>query len=68
MSRALMGLGMAIGLTAVLNIAAHANPPCFKEKRTFALADDFVSWTLSAAPCFEMHSGTSLVLHADFRF
>jgi len=43
MSRALMGLGMAIGLTAVLNIAAHANPPCFKEKKTFALADDFVS-------------------------
>jgi hypothetical protein len=57
MSRAFIGLGMAIGLVASLSAPAHASPPCFKEKKVFALADDFVSWTLSAAPGFECLQG-----------
>ncbi len=48
---------MAIGCMAFLSVSAHASPACFKEKKTFALADDIVSWTMSAAPGSECIQG-----------
>ena len=65
MSRTLDRLLMAIGFMAALGVSAHASPRCLKIKEPFALADDFVSWTMSAEPGSEMHPGASLVLHAD---
>lgn len=57
MSRKLDGLLMAIGFMAALGASAHASPSCLKEKQPFALADDFVSWTMSAAPGSECIQG-----------
>jgi hypothetical protein len=48
---------MAIGFMAVLTVSAHASPNCLKEKLPFALADDFVSSTMSAAPGSECLQG-----------
>jgi hypothetical protein len=36
---------------------AHASPTCLKDKQAFALEDDFVSWTMSAAPGSECIQG-----------
>ena len=57
MFRKLVSLLMAIGLVAVLSVSAHASPRCLKDKQPFALADDFVSWTMSAAPGSECIQG-----------
>jgi hypothetical protein len=57
MLRAFCRLGLALGLVTILGFSAYASPPCFKEKKTFALKDDFVSWTLSAAPGSECLQG-----------
>jgi hypothetical protein len=48
---------MAIGFTAALTVAAHASPTCLQDKQAFALEDDFVSWTMSAAPGSECIQG-----------
>jgi hypothetical protein len=57
MFRKPVSLLMAIGLMAVLSVSAHASPNCLKDKQPFALADDFVSWTMSAAPGSECIQG-----------
>lgn len=57
MFRTLGRLSMAIGFMAVLTVSAHASPNCLKEKLPFALADDFVSSTMSAAPGSECLQG-----------
>ena len=57
MSRTLDRLLMAIGFTAALIVSAHASPSCLKDKQAFALEDDFVSWTMSAAPGSECIQG-----------
>ena len=58
MSRVLDTLLMAICFMAALGVlAAHASPPCLKDHKPFALADDFVSWTMSAAPGSECIQG-----------
>jgi hypothetical protein len=57
MSRKLSKLFMGIGLLALLSASAHASPACFKEKKAFALEDDIVSWTMSAAPGSECIQG-----------
>jgi hypothetical protein len=38
-------------------VLAHASPTCLKDKQAFALEDDFVSWTMSAAPGSECIQG-----------
>ena len=48
---------MAIGFMAALGVSAHASPRCLKDHKPFALADDFVSWTMSAAPGSECIQG-----------
>ena len=48
---------MAIGFMAALGVPAHASPRCLKDHKPFALADDFVSWTMSAAPGSECIQG-----------
>jgi hypothetical protein len=57
MSRKFDRLFMAIGCMAFLSASAHASPACFKDKKTFALADDIVSWTMSVAPGSECIQG-----------
>jgi hypothetical protein len=57
MSRTLNRLFMAIGFVAALGVSAHASPRCLKDQTPFALADDFVSWTMSAAPGSECIQG-----------
>ena len=57
MSRKLGSLLMAIGFMTVLGVSAHASPSCLKERQPFALADDFVSWTMYAAPGSECIQG-----------
>ena len=57
MFRTLDRLLMAIGFMAALTVAAHASPTCLKDKQAFALEDDFVSWTMSAAPGSECIQG-----------
>lgn len=57
MSRKLGGLLMAIGFIAALGVSAQASPSCLKEKLPFALADDFVSSTMSPAPGSECLQG-----------
>ena len=57
MSRRLDRFIMAIGLMAALGVSAHASPRCLKDHKPFALADDFVSWTMSAAPGSECIQG-----------
>ena len=48
---------MAIGFMAALGVSAHASPRCLKDHKPFALTDDFVSWTMSAAPGSECIQG-----------
>ena len=57
MSRTLDRLLMAIGFMAALGVSAHASPRCLKDHKPFALTDDFVSWTMSAAPGSECIQG-----------
>jgi hypothetical protein len=57
MSRKLNKLFMGIGLLTFLGVSAHASPACFKDKKAFALEDDIVSWTMSAAPGSECIQG-----------
>ena len=57
MSRRLGRLFTGIGLVAFLSVSAHASPACFKDKKAFALNDDIVSWTMSAAPGSECIQG-----------
>jgi hypothetical protein len=57
MSGALDRLIVAIGFLTCLSATAHASPVCFKDKQAFALADDIVSWTMSAAPGSECIQG-----------
>jgi hypothetical protein len=57
MFQKLDGLLVAIAFTAILTVSAHASPACFKDKKSFALADDIVSWTMSAAPGSECIQG-----------
>jgi hypothetical protein len=44
-------------LAARGRVLAHASPTCLKDKQAFALEDDFVSWTMSAAPGSECIQG-----------
>ena len=57
MSRALFRLFTAIGVMTTLGVSAHASPNCLKDHTPFALTDDFVSWTMSAAPGSECIQG-----------
>src|ERR1700730_19368195 len=57
MSRKLDKLFMLMGFMALLTVSAHASPACFKDKKPFALADDFVNWTMYAAPGSECIQG-----------
>jgi hypothetical protein len=57
MSRILDRLVLAIGFLALLGVSAHASPRCLKDQKPFALADDIVSWTMSAAPGSECIQG-----------
>ena len=57
MSRTLDRLFLAIGLLAVLGVSAHASPSCLKDQKPFALTDDVVSWTMTAAPGSECLQG-----------
>lgn len=57
MLRTLERLILAIGFMAALSVAALASPSCLKDKQAFALEDDFVSWTMSAAPGSECIQG-----------
>ena len=57
MSRTLDRLCLVIGFLAVLGVSAHASPSCLKDQKPFALADDVVSWTMSAAPGSECIQG-----------
>ena len=57
MSRTLGALLIAIGFIAALGVPAHASPICLKDQKPFALTDDIVSWTMSAAPGSECIQG-----------
>src|SRR5882757_8470744 len=57
MPRKLCSMFVAIGFLAALGVPAHASPRCLKDQKPFALADDFVSWTMSAAPGSECLQG-----------
>src|SRR3984957_17760699 len=57
MSRKLDKLFMLMGFMALLTVSAHASPACLKDQKPFALADDIVSWTMSAAPGSECIQG-----------
>jgi hypothetical protein len=57
MSRTLGKLFVAVGFMAALGVSAHASPTCLKEEKALELADDFVSWTMSAAPGSECIQG-----------
>ena len=57
MSKSLNKLLIGIGLLTLLGAAADASPACFKEKKAFALDDDIVNWTMSAAPGSECIQG-----------
>lgn len=57
MSRAIRRLVIAAFLSSVATMAAKASPSCMKEKTPFALSDDIVSWTMSAAPGSECIQG-----------
>jgi hypothetical protein len=57
MSRTLDRLFLVVGFLAVLGVSAHASPSCLKDQKPFALADDVVSWTMSAAPGSECIQG-----------
>ncbi len=57
MSRTFFRLLMAFGFMANFGALAHASPNCLKDHKPFALTDDFVSWTMSAAPGSECIQG-----------
>ncbi|MGZ5875871.1 MAG: hypothetical protein ACXWKP_27660 [Bradyrhizobium sp.] len=57
MSRTLDRLLLAIGLVAALGLPAHASPTCLHDKQAFELTDDFVTWSMSAAPGSECLQG-----------
>ena len=57
MFRTLDRLLMAAGFMAALGVSAHASPACLKDHKPFALSDDIVSWTMSAAPGSECIQG-----------
>jgi hypothetical protein len=57
MSRILERLVLPIGFLALLSVTAHASPRCVKDQKPFALTDDIVSWTMSAAPGSECLQG-----------
>ena len=57
MFRTLDRLLMTLGFAAALTVSAHASPTCLQHKQAFALEDDFVSWTMSAAPGSECIQG-----------
>lgn len=57
MSRTLDRLLMVLGFMAALTVSAYASPSCLQDKQAFALEDDFVSWTMSAAPGSECIQG-----------
>jgi hypothetical protein len=57
LSRTLDRLFLVIAFLAVLGVSAHASPSCLKDQKPFALADDVVSWTMSAAPGSECIQG-----------
>ena len=57
MSRTLDRLFLAVGFLAVLGVSADASPNCLKDQKPFALTDDVVSWTMSAAPGSECIQG-----------
>jgi len=48
---------IAVGLTALPVISAQASPACLKDQKAFALSDDFVTWTMAAAPGSECIQG-----------
>jgi hypothetical protein len=57
MPRTLGRLLLAIGFMAASGISAYASPSCTKDQKPFELADDIVSWTMSAAPGSECIQG-----------
>jgi hypothetical protein len=57
MSRTLDRLFLAIGFMAALGVSAYASPRCLKDHKAFTLADDFVSWSMSATPGSECIQG-----------
>src|SRR5437660_12013248 len=57
MPRKIVGLLLGIGLMAVMNLPAHASPACVKNPQPLVLKDDFVNWTISAAPGSECIQG-----------
>jgi hypothetical protein len=57
MSRVLYWLFLAIGFSSVVAVSAHGSPRCVKDQTPFALTDDIVSWTMSAAPGSECLQG-----------
>jgi hypothetical protein len=57
MSRIPDRLFLVVGFLAVLGVSAHASPNCLKDQKPFALADDIVNWTMSAAPGSECIQG-----------
>jgi len=57
MTRTLDRLFLAVGFLAVLGVSADASPNCLKDQKPFALTDDVVSWTMSAAPGSECIQG-----------
>ena len=57
MSRTLGRLLLATGFMAALGVSAYASPSCMKDKQPFELADDIVSWSMSAAPGSECIQG-----------
>jgi hypothetical protein len=57
MPQKLGSLLLGIGLTAVMNLTAQASPACVKDPKPLALKEDFVNWTISAAPGSECIQG-----------
>ena len=57
MSRILDRSVLAIAFLALLGASAHASPRCLKDQTPFALTDDIVNWTMSAAPGSECLEG-----------
>lgn len=57
MFRKLASVVIAMGFLAVWSVSAHASPACMKDKKPFALAEDNVTWTMSATPGSECIQG-----------
>ena len=56
MSRIVKGL-LALGFLAAFAAPSQASPACMKEKTAFALSDDTMQWTMTAAPGSECIQG-----------